>query len=79
MSEQEKEKPKVTVDDVVELLAKHSATPNDPDDADTLSRFNQQVIDERTERETQGDKREKETPTESRGVKPSTARKEGGS
>lgn len=42
---------KVTIDDVVEVLAKHASAPSDPDDADTLSRFNQQVLDERTERE----------------------------
>lgn len=47
MSEQEKEKPKVTVDDVVELLAKHFPTPNDPDDAETITRFNAQVAEER--------------------------------
>jgi hypothetical protein len=42
---------KVTVDDIVELLAKHASTPSDPDDADTLARFNQQVIDARVEQE----------------------------
>jgi hypothetical protein len=39
------EKP-VTFEDVVEVLAKHAPSPNDPDDAATLTRFNQQVADE---------------------------------
>lgn len=42
------EKRRVTLEDVVEILAKHSSTPNDPDDAQVLTDFNQQVIDERT-------------------------------
>jgi hypothetical protein len=41
------EKRRVTLEDVVEVLAKHSSTPNDPDDAQTLTDFNQQVIDEK--------------------------------
>jgi hypothetical protein len=45
------EKKKVTLDDVVEILAKHFIAPVDPDDADTLTRFNQQVIDDRVARE----------------------------
>lgn len=48
---------RVTVDDVVELLAKHASTPSDPDDADTLARFNQQVVDDRTAKEQAADKR----------------------
>jgi hypothetical protein len=59
------EEKKVTVDDVVEVLAKHSASPNDPDDADTLSRFNEQVAEERRQKEG-GDEeqREKREPSQ---------------
>jgi hypothetical protein len=69
MAEEEKER--VTLDDVVEVLAKHSPSPNDPDDADKLTRFNQQVIDDRKEQEPDDDSGEKkETPSEARGRKP---------
>jgi hypothetical protein len=51
MSEQEKEQPKVTVDDVVEVLAKHAGTPIDPDDADTITRFNQQVAEDKEKKQ----------------------------
>jgi hypothetical protein len=37
---------KVTLDDVVEVLARNATTPVSPDDADVLNRFNQQVADE---------------------------------
>jgi hypothetical protein len=36
------EKKRVTRDDVLGVLIKHAATPNDPDDADILTRFQQQ-------------------------------------
>jgi hypothetical protein len=41
------EKRKVSLDDVVEVLAKHAGTPNDPDDAETISLFNEQVTEAR--------------------------------
>jgi hypothetical protein len=40
------EKKRVTLQDVVGVLAKHSATPTDPDDAETLNRFNEQAAEE---------------------------------
>jgi hypothetical protein len=40
---------KITFEDVVEVLAKNAAAPSDPDDADLLTRFNQQVQDEKQE------------------------------
>jgi hypothetical protein len=55
------EKERVNLEDVVEILAKHSASPNDPDDADTLSRFNQQVADDRSQ---EGQERAKEPPSQ---------------
>lgn len=69
--EEQDKKERVTLDDVVEVLAKHSASPNDPDDADKLTRFNQQVIDDRSQ-ESQ-EKVQKETPTEAPGRKPGPA------
>lgn len=39
------EKKRVTRDDVLSVLIKHAPTPNDPDDADTLARFQQQEAD----------------------------------
>jgi hypothetical protein len=39
---------KVTLDDVVEVLAKHAAMPSDPDDAATLATFNEQVAEGKT-------------------------------
>ena len=39
--EQQQEK-RVELGDVVRVLAKHAAQPNDPDDADLLGRFNAQ-------------------------------------
>jgi len=63
-NEEQDKKERVTLDDVVEVLAKHSASPNDPDDADTLSRFNQQVADDRAGKQEQEDTAQrKETPT----------------
>lgn len=41
------ERQRVTLEDVVEILVKHASSPNDPDDAETLSLFNQQVADDR--------------------------------
>jgi hypothetical protein len=41
------EEKKVTLEDAVEVLAKHASAPSDPDDAATLTRFNQQVADEK--------------------------------
>jgi hypothetical protein len=43
---------RVTLDDVVEVLAKHFPSPNDPDDADTLTRFNEQVTADKARKET---------------------------
>lgn len=40
---------KVTLDDVVEVLAKHSSAPNDPDDQETLRLFNEQVAEQRSQ------------------------------
>ena len=52
--QQEKEK-RVEMGDVLKVLAKHAARPNDPDDANTLDRWNQQVAEE------QGTAQDKET------------------
>jgi hypothetical protein len=38
---------RITVDDVVEILVKHATAPNDPDDAEALTRFNEQVKEDR--------------------------------
>jgi hypothetical protein len=37
---------KVSVADVVKVLAKHAGTPVDPDDAATLTQFNEQTAQE---------------------------------
>lgn len=68
------DKERVTLDDVVEVLAKHSASPNDPDDADKLSRFNQQVRDDQAQQQPSSEEDEeqkKEAPSEGRGRKTS--------
>lgn len=44
------EKP-VSLEDVVEVLAKHAGTPVDPDDAATLARFNQETADDKVKQE----------------------------
>jgi hypothetical protein len=36
---------KVSVGDVVKVLAKHSAAPSDPDDAETLRLYNEQAAE----------------------------------
>lgn len=63
MSEQDQEKqPPVTVEDVVEILAK-SATTSDPDEREKLDRFNQQVREEREGKpEEESDKDQKGSP-----------------
>lgn len=43
---------RVTLEDVVEVLAKHASAPNDPDDAATLAGFNQQVADDAAKAQT---------------------------
>ena len=78
MADEEKEEKRVTLDDVVEVLAKHATTPNDPDDADTVSRFNQQVIDEREKEQGGGGTRAKDT-SESTSQKDSPESPQGGS
>lgn len=49
MAEEEKER--ISNDDALAVLAKHAASPNDPDDAETLASFNQQVADDRAKKE----------------------------
>lgn len=44
---------KVTVDEVVEVLAKHAGTPNDPDDAETVTLFNTQVAEDKAKTQEQ--------------------------
>jgi hypothetical protein len=43
----EEQKRRVTMDDVVEVLAKHAGSPVDPDDAETLRLFNEQVTEDK--------------------------------
>jgi hypothetical protein len=42
---------KVSLAEVVQVLAKHANTPNDPDDAATLTRWNEQQASTTTEAE----------------------------
>lgn len=50
---------KVSVADVLKVLAKHAPTPNDPDDAKTLSDWNEQQAESQEEPPTKtGQRRE---------------------
>lgn len=60
MAEEKKEK--VNTGDVLRVLAKHAPTPSDPDDADTLSRWNQQVADEQAGDKSEGSTSGRRTP-----------------
>jgi hypothetical protein len=67
------EKKRVTRDDVLGVLIKHAATPNDPDDADILTRFQQQEA-EKAASGTSDDSSEEEEDTSSRSRSSSTQR-----
>ena len=41
------EQKRVTFEDALEVLAKHATSPSDPDDAATLTAFNEQVAEEK--------------------------------
>lgn len=49
MAEEKQEKVKDS--DILRVLAKHASTPNDPDDADTLTRWNEQQAETAAEEE----------------------------
>jgi hypothetical protein len=40
---------KISLEDVVKVLVKHAGTPNDPDDAATLTAFNEQQTEKQEE------------------------------
>lgn len=64
--QQEEDKPKrVELGEVINVLAKHSPVPSDPDDADLLGRFNAQVAEEKAQpQETQTGQPEDEEKAE---------------
>jgi hypothetical protein len=60
MAEEKQEKERrVSTDDVLKVLTKHSAVPNDPDDAETLRLYNEQQSEQPTEQEQEADTGEK--------------------
>lgn len=66
-SGQEEQEKRVEMGDVLRVLAKHSAVPNDPDDADLLGRFNAQSAEEQAQpQETQTGQEEDEEKAETK-------------
>jgi hypothetical protein len=64
---EEEKKERVELGDVVRVLAKHSAVPNDPDDADLLGRFNAQVAEDQAQPKEEGSQQQKGSPTSQKG------------
>ena len=73
MAEQEQQEKKVEMGDVLRVLAKHAPSPSDPDDADTLNRWNQQVAEEQgtaQDQETEGREQQDSPESPQQGSQP---------
>jgi hypothetical protein len=64
---EEEKKERVELGDVVRVLAKHSAVPNDPDDADLLGRFNAQVAEDQAQPPKEEGSQQKGSPVSTKG------------
>jgi hypothetical protein len=65
---EEEKKERVELGDVIRVLAKHSAVPSDPDDADLLGRFNAQVAEDQAQLPKEEEEEKPSTPAKPSGT-----------